>query len=68
MVARFRYSGITDSSIDLLIMVVISGRSWASPFVKSQMGSGSKLRDLYAYLVINLFDLNSMGWSKYFPI
>jgi len=52
MVARFKHNDITESSIDLLIMAVISGRRRATHFFKSQMGSGSELHDLSGGLVI----------------
>jgi len=46
MEARFKYNSITDSSILLLIMVVVSDEDWSTYFCKNQRGSG-KLRGLF---------------------
>ena len=52
MVACFEHNDITDSSIDLLIMAVISYRCLSIYFFKSQVSNGSKSHDLFGDLVI----------------
>jgi len=68
MVARLKYD-ITDSSIDLLIMVVISGRSWSTHFLKGWLDSGSKSHDLFGdWIIISFTYLNLRTRSKQFEL
>jgi len=67
MVHRFQHNDITDSAIDLFIMVVISGRSRSTYFFKSQVGNGSKSEYFFRDLLGDyLLDINFRSWSKQF--
>ena len=66
MVAHYRHNGFTDSTMDLLIIAIISGKCWSAHFFKGQLGSGSKSRDLFGDFGDYLLDLNLRSWSKYF--
>ena len=71
MVSHSKHTGITHSSIDLLIIAVISGRSWSTYFFKIKVGSGSMSHDLFGDLiVISLISTSEVGRniSSIFPL